>query len=483
MIELFKLLAPFFLPLTLLLASVLLYRACVARDRAALLLLILGVVIIVDTYMFQGFPIPGVKHGTLRYSELLVGLYLLLFYSQIRRQQNGAHPVPIKKIYWLWAAYLVLFIIAVLRSEDTFRHFTFSFRGLAVLPFVIFLLASWGLTSKAEYKRFSGYLLILGVLIAVGSYQMMFMDWIFIKSPAEDVFYHAVRNRRFGSFFGNPNRLGAFYVLTLPTFFVLLLYIKSRALKLLAFLAVAFILFAFLKTFSRGAYLGLTVGMSFFMFYSIPAFPLRKKLATVLAILIFIPIFAPNIYTGVFNRLSTIEKETRAVTGKPWELTELDDKALEASRSFLWSNAVAIIMENPLFGVGWGISNYGEAIKQLVISNKVPVEDAWALYYAEHPHNSYLFMSAFLGNVALLVFIFMLLYLYKANLSAFRIRGDDELHLINFGYVAGISGFLVAVFFDYQLFTKNTLVPFWMVIGLNLSLLTHVYQRDRHPAA
>ena len=195
-----------------------------------------------------------------------------------------------------------------------------------------------------------------------------------------------------------------------------------------------------------------------------------------------IPVFSPNIYKGAYNRLTEMEVDVETAE---YEMDGgvLDDqiaKERKSSRSFIWAKTIKIIPQHPLFGVGWGIRKYARSLMALVRQGVIYDTEAWALIHAEHPHNSYLYMAVFLGSIALIVFIIFLWNVYRSGIEFFRVcRDDNELRLINFGFICGITGYLIAVFFDYQLFEKNSSTPFWVIVGLSLSLLMHVEPQKR----
>jgi O-antigen ligase len=462
----------FFLPATLILFGWMLFRVIVKKDKPAGLVLIMAITVIVDQYMVQGIFIPGLTYGSIRYSEILI---LILFIQQVKQklQKKGLSEayIYLRKIQILFYLYLVLYFIAVLRSSDVIHYFFKDFRLTGVTPLLIFFLASSGMDNEKDYFRFGIYLLIFNMVLSVASLQMIFFDKFYIKSPAiEDKFYSVVsKHRRFGSYFGNPNHFGSHLALTIPLFTAIFFYFKKLSAKIIYLPILIILLFVFLKTYSRGAYLGLAAAMTMFMFYRIEGFGNIKKISLVFIVMISILIMTPNIYKNVFLRISSISKANDS------PITFVDEepaKKKELDRLTIWKNTMTVLKYNPFFGIGIGLSGYGKLLRKLVETSSADYDTVWSLYLLEHPHNTYLHIALFMGCIALVFFCLMIFVFYRANFLFLKYCKDRNLKLLNFGMLCGITGYLVCLIFDFQLFVKGSCLPFWTLFGLNLSILT-----------
>ena len=472
MIDLVSPLQFFFLPATLILFCWMLYRTIVKKDKPAGLVLILAIAVIVDQYMVQGIFIPGLTYGSIRYSEILI---FILFVQQVKqrfkKKELGDAHVYLKKVQILFYLFLVLYFVAVLRSADVVHHLFKDFRFTGVTPLLVFMLASAGMENEEDYFRFGIYLLMFNMVLTIASLQMIFFDKFFIKSPViEEKFYSVVsKHRRFGSYFGNPNHFGSHLALCIPLFTAIFFCFKKLIFKTIYIPIIIIILYVFLKTYSRGAYLGLAAAMTMFMFYRIEGFGNIKKISFVLVIMLSILLITPNIYKNVYLRLSTI---TQPNDSSITYVEEEPAKKKELDRITIWENTITVLKYNPFFGIGIGLSGYGKLLKKLVEKSSADYDTVFSLYLLEHPHNTYLHIALFMGIIALFFFCLMIFIFFRANFLFLKYCKDSNLKLLNFGMLCGITGYLVCIIFDFQLFVKGSCLPFWTLFGLNLSILT-----------
>ncbi len=463
------LIAPFqilFLPTTLLLLLWMLYRIFLKKDKAAGLVLILALVVIVDQYMIKAIFIPGLATGSIRFDELVILYFLFVRPKDNRLQESLLYSLYIRRAKTLFIIYLALYFINILRGGDAVNLFFTEYRRVAIMPFLVFLIASRGFDTEDDYKRFGVYLLIYAIVLSLASIQMMLFDRYFIKSPVmEDKFYHVIRSRRFGSFYGNPNHFGGFLVLVLPLFISLPLIVKRKLAKMLTIMALIIVAFAFFKTYSRGSFLGLAIGLAFFLFAPIRGFTLYRRVAMIGVILLGILVFAPNLYQSIIARIETIEQET--------VVESVSESQPTSSRAYVWINTLKVISQSPILGVGVGLKNYREHLEGLEgkVLDQVAVQ---VLSELEHPHNSYLYIAVFFGVLALAVFLLFIINFYRASFYFFRDSSNNDLKLICFAITCGISGFLCTITFDYQLFVKGSCLPLWILMGINLSFLKYI---------
>lgn len=463
----------FFLPATILLLIYLLYRIFVKKDRAAGLVLLIPLIVIVDQYMQKSIPLPFLEKGSIRYDEILL-MYLLVQQAKKKRlPHEQAHPYYSKAIF-LFSLYVAFFLIAVLRGESFL--FLTDFRFQAVYPFLVYFAAARGFDTEGEYRRFGFYLLFFSLILAAASIQSMLFDRYFIRSPLnEDKFYHAiVASRRFASFYLNPNHLGGFLALSFPLFFSLFFLEKGLLKKGFLLVSISTLLFTLVKTYSRGAFLGFASGMLVFMLFPVKQVSYAKKILFTLAVSLVLFVMVPSSYESAFKRLSTMSQES--ATELSSQATD-EDSMKYASRAYIWLNTIKIIEKNP-FGIGLGLNNYVrhlESVRGVELDN----EAIEILEEAEHPHNSYLYIALFIGLPALFCFVYIIWLFFRASLlilnDKFFLRASTAQKQMVLPIMCGVFGFLVAIFFDFQLFVKGSCVPFWILMGINFSNFHHQY--------
>ncbi len=441
----------FLLPGTALLGLIFLWLSIVRKDKAAGLVLVLGVIIIVDEYMMIGIKMPGLEHGSIRYSELI--LLFLIFRRQNRIWKIVQNPLR-SRVLILWAIYLLLFLISVLRSLNPTGEFLVSFRKIGITSFMLFWFASSGFTEEKDYLRVLKYFMVLAILLSIVSYQQIFFDKFFLKSPVleKELFYRSMNHGRFGSFFGNPNMMASFCVLAIPSLLILCLKAEKRWSQISYYGAILTVTFSFFKTYSRGAFLGFSCMAFPYLFLKVKDIHVGKKIGLSLLAVVCILIFAPNIFDSVFKRIGTIESE----------------ETIQTSRLQLWQNTSVIVKDNLLFGIGYGDYTFGRNAIRYIRQSKI--KSIRGMDSIDHPHNSYLLIAVMMGCPALIVFITMMFTILKNMAKQLNRHVSSDLSIVGFGFFCGVFGFLVTSIFDYHFFTRGAASVFWVVCGLLVSL-------------
>jgi len=236
--------------------------------------------------------------------------------------------------------------------------------------------------------------------------------------------------RAFG-FFPDPHNFAFFANLCL--FFGLGYFFaqSKKIFKIWSGVAVCLMLTAVVLSFSRGAYLGLISGSIFFAI----VFLRRSNLlggSAVMAGLVLAAI--------VFLNSNIISQ--RLISS--FNLKE----GSNAERYKNWTQAVEIVRDNPLGGIGLG--NYARTVK--------PTAADRSSIYA---HNLFLDIAAETGILSALVFLALLLISIWRN-----VRNGD---MIGLGVASGLIGFLVHSMFDTALYSPQVLVMLLVLIvfGMN----------------
>jgi O-antigen ligase len=226
---------------------------------------------------------------------------------------------------------------------------------------------------------------------------------------------------------GYCNSLAGFFELTVPLFASLyFFYPLSRAWKRVIVALLALSLVALLMTFSRGGLLAMGVAAVALLFFGIRRFPesakhvLRVTLAVGLQLALIFALLSEQLFMRLRFFMETMEDEVRVA---------------------LMINAVEMIKDNPLVGVG--LNNFPEAfytyeVTGLDFEMLFPVHNTWLLIASE---------QGFLGLAAFLIFM---LYIY---LDARRsTRDPSRLHAaVAVGLSAGLVGW----------FTHNMVAPLY----------------------
>jgi len=234
--------------------------------------------------------------------------------------------------------------------------------------------------------------------------------------------------RAFG-FFPDPHNF-AFFV-NLCLFASLGYFFSQKKLgKIWTGIGILLMLLAVGLSFSRGAYFGTIVGLLFFaIVYLRRAQALGKAFAIsgVIIILIFI-----------FNSGAISQRIASSFNAK---------EGSNAERLKNWAQAVEIIRDHPLAGVGLG--NYSREID-------ATVPDRSSIY----AHNLFLDIAAETGILNAVVFLFLILISLWRNIKSQEMFG--------LGLAAGLVGLLVHSIFDTALYSPQVLVLLLVIIAYSV---------------
>ena len=223
-----------------------------------------------------------------------------------------------------------------------------------------------------------------------------------------------------------------------------LFYFKGKKKLFMAFISALGILGLY-TTFSRGAGLGLYLGI---LFLSIAK---KNKLLTVFLITAFI-IFP-------FVMPAKIKQWAKDVNYNPIVFLCNQD------RLSIYANTVNMIKYHPLIGVGVNTfsRNYG----------KYKTESAEK--YAHTPdgiyaHNIYLHMAGEVGLLGLAAFFWFLFVLFRQGYKAYIKLNDDYLKIIAISLLACFLSFLINGLTETSLYNSRVAMVFWYLIGVSLVL-------------
>jgi O-antigen ligase len=332
----------------------------------------------------------------------------------------------LRKLLYLFTIFPVFFVAADIFQEEKWRA-----RGIAaiissgtiaaavgLIQFSLPLFIGLGKTVKI-WENAAPYLWgnSFGSLVAANS------SWLVNIAGKTQM-------RAFG-FFPDPHNFAFFVNLCL---FAGLGYFFSqkKASKACTGVAVGLMLLAVGLSFSRGAYFGTIAGLLFFaIVYLKRAQALGKALAVSGVIIILIFIFNSG---AISQRIAS-----------SFNLKE----GSNAERLKNWGQAVEIIRDHPLTGVGLG--NYSR-----VVDATVP--DRSSIY----AHNLFLDIAAETGILNAVVVLFLILISVWRNIKSREMLG--------LGLAAGLVGFLVHSVFDTALYSPQVLTILLVLIALGLTL-------------
>ena len=437
----------FFLPALVALLLWAAWRTVVRRDLAVGLALYIGLVIIVDGFLNTGIYIPGFEKGSIRYSEVCAGLLLL------RRPAAAPHAGPYGTVKFFVGLYFVLLLVSAFRS-DSVAAGIFEFRRLIVPQVIAFLLTMRGLQSSDDFRRFFRCLTVLSLIVGVFVFWDLFFDtWLLHSDVLYTAIYYMNRNHnRFGSFFLNPNYLGAFVVLVFPAAFVFMLNEKTKRLKLAAVIGLLALVFSLVETQSRGPLLGFAIATCLLLLGPAGGMSRGRRLGVGFALAGLLFLMMPGFYSHAIGRFDEIDEELTTEHAR--------------TRQTIWLYTQRVIADHPMLGIGFGEKQFISTMKDYGF------EEDYGEQSLDNPHNSYLQMTVYAGIPALLCFVFAnLVLLLRAARSVARGIDGGTTH-IAFGLAIGIAGFLTVIYPDMHMFTQTVAPVFWVFFGLLLAVTT-----------
>lgn len=237
---------------------------------------------------------------------------------------------------------------------------------------------------------------------------------------------------------GYFNSLGGILGMLLPLSFSYAVFSKQIKQKVLYFISTFLILIALIFTFTRGAWFGALVGIIFVSIYKF-----RWKAVFILLIIPLLFVFVEPIRTRLLK-------------------TRLD---LEQERIYMWKTAIELIKQKPFFGHGPG------SVKKLIYE-----KDTQQILKSGHfhVHNIYLNIGIEMGLPAIILFLTMILMLFKY--AIFQISNCEALVIpLLIGLAGGLIDFCIHGMVD-NVFSGETAYLFWFYSGLIFSMRAEKYK-------
>jgi len=353
----------------------------------------------------------------------------------------------------VWAILAVLTVTLVLRLASGRAHWTGSPLDIPVLLFA----AATGLSLLGTSGNFTG------LLIALGGFILFFVTSRSLRSERDVVLVgvavaagclaqaagiaigviggaHPVSEAtRVSGLLIDPNHFAGELALVTPLVLALGIVSRRRWIAVLAAVAAAAFSIAIVATLSRSGWLGLLAGL-LVLGMLLPGHRLKLGALLVAAVAV---ILVAGLVPAIADRLGP------HATG-PFEML--------ASRWRVWTAAIAMIGDHPIFGVG--IGNFQNVYPAYGVR---PVS-------APHAHNLFLNLAAERGLPALVAFALVLAVLLRTLHHAWAAARTPAGKALVAGFSASLVAFLVHSLLDVSYVEETVLLLFWVVIGVSAVL-------------
>jgi O-antigen ligase len=317
----------------------------------------------------------------------------------------------------------------------------------------ILLIASF---VSVYFRETRAILVLLGAAFVAASAEALYGMYQFVTATGPAHFALGPFIRAFGHF-GQPNPFAGYLASVFPLALVMIFVAPSHRYRVFAFCCASMIGVAILMSFSRGAWLGLTVALVVMLLSwrasAARGLALFAAIGVILGILgatnLMPPVLAERLapvaeYFGVFD--------VRGVRPTPENFALIE-------RLAHWQAGWEMFLENPLLGVGAG--NYPVRY----IDYSLP---GWPDSLG-HAHNYYLNMAAEAGLGAALALIWVLGSLMITARAAFRASTGFSRGLA-LGLFCATVVFAVHSFFD-NLLVNSMAIQIGVFLGLAMMLL------------
>jgi len=257
-------------------------------------------------------------------------------------------------------------------------------------------------------------------------------------------------SKRAFSTMGNPNFLGSYIVLIIPTS-IYFYIIKKNITGLTAY---AILFYCLLSTGTRGAWLGTIASIMAFAAIHYMYFRYSKGEFTRYVILIVITILLLALYN--FNTEGAFIDRFLSIKRDADEFLTKGDRAdySGANRGFIWKRVAELIKKRPL--TGYGIENLGEAFKKYYTQDMI---ELWnEVRYLDKAHNEYLHIAVTSGIPSLLVYLTFISQIILKGL--FRLKNCKTALLI----LSSVIGYMTAAFFNISV--VSVAYVYWIFLGL-----------------
>lgn len=239
------------------------------------------------------------------------------------------------------------------------------------------------------------------------------------------------------SMFENPNMLADYLIMLIPIAFAVCLCTKDRHVRFGALFVTAALGLCLIYTWSRGAWLGVMIGMLIFLLLWS-----RRTLSALFLGCFALPLLPLVLPDSIMNRLLSIGNLADSST---------------SYRVSIWKAALGMARDFFTTGIGVGES----AFRQVY-----PLYSLSGIEAAPHSHNLYLQIQIELGIVGLLLFLGVLILFAQCCFDYNATAADRETRIMSIGCFSGLIAALAQGMTDYIWYNYRVFFVFWLVLAL-----------------
>ncbi len=331
----------------------------------------------------------------------------------------------------LFAIYILLGIFA------TFTSFNVKSSAFVFAVYLVFILAyamiANTLTNEKRWRAAVVTFVLGAVLVALyGIVQNFTMDTT-VGSWVDEEMFEDIKVRVFSTF-DNPNVLGQYFIIVIPIIFALFVYSEKLLQKgvYLAVFAVSFL--CLLYTWSRGAWVGVVLGIAVFLL-------VRDRRWIVLGVLALLaaPFILPD---SIMDRLLSIGNTSDSST---------------AYRVSVWIASARMAVDFWMSGVGFGSDAFQSIYASYALNGAG---------YALHSHNFYIQLVTDMGVGGLIVYLLIIL---TACREIGTVKNNKLIKTVSLSLLGVLAGYSFQGVAENLWYNMRMSLILWIVIALIVS--------------
>lgn len=381
------------------------------------------------------FPLAAGGTDWIARNLFLILPLLFLLTGFILKEFNFKNIISWQNI--LWFIFLFFIFSSTIASVSIIRSLPEFFQFLsAFLFFQLFLLTA----QKENLRWLAAAILATGFILVIISFYY-FLPWVAKPTSAMNLFW---------ANYGHSH-LADYLILAIPFLISFFLTAREKKKEILWGGLLGFYLLAFTLTFSRAAFLSLSLITLFLLLFLNSQKSWKKTLVFCLALF---PIMI--LFLSVFFSLHPLGIKAKTIQPNHWLVKQLVKPELHSGRVNYWTQTWEGFLAKPLFGWGWGTF-------ELVSLQFQKIPNNWSKY----AHNFYL---QILVENGIFAFLALLIFLTLCLVNIWRLVKKNKDPVIVGAFAAVLTSSLHS-FFDYDWHFPAVFLTFLALLA-NLIVLT-----------
>lgn len=395
----------------------------------------------------DGVDNVGIQYLFLAVANLITGLYLFKNPQLISKEYFGAF----KNSYAI-KAYLLFLLLCGL-SIFVSSHYSLSIISFTqlLITFCLFLNISMLLYNRTYLMNKIAFAFIVVIFL-----QCIFAVNNFINISKSqslgEAFLHLQGNT------GNINIFAANMATKIP-FLLFGIFAFSKYKKWLSIVSLFLAALLILLTGSRASFLGLSIEAIAFIVLLLKFNSHNKVKFRIIATVIIPLVFSYFTANLIMAKSKDTLKRFQSVSGRISEITDFTESSTN-KRFVLWSNAIEITKNNPMFGIGignWQIESI--PYERLIIDD---------LRFSIHPHNDFLEIASETGVLNSIIFLLIFIFTIIINVRRIFFTDDNQIKLIAVITLLMTATYGIDSFFNFPLHRPTMQYNLALLLALTL---------------